>query len=130
MLWPWISTSATRPSSTACMKRVKLISGARGCCLLTMDHRISPIRSNRSQSPRLRETGFKDTSANRRGTYHVVFPWAMHGSLSSRAGPASALEDAAHDEPGLRADGRDGRACHAGNPDDAPGRLDQGDRAP
>src|SRR5262249_48626422 len=127
MLWPWIRTSATRPSSTACMKRVKLISGARGCCLLTMDHRISPIRSNRSQSPRLRERVLKDTAANRRVTSHVVFPGETHGPLPSRAGPASALEDAAHDEPGLRADGRDGRACHAGNPDDAPGRLDQRD---
>ena len=78
---PGSATSATRPSSTACMKRVKLISGARGCCLVTMDHRISPIRSSSSQSPRFRETGFNDTSTESRITYHVDFPWAMRGRL-------------------------------------------------
>src|SRR5689334_12922216 len=62
MLWPWIVTSATRPSSTAWRKRLKVISGSRGCCLVTMDQSSRPISRSRSQRPRLRETGlFKPT---------------------------------------------------------------------
>src|SRR5262245_8646862 len=123
MLWPWIRTSATRPSSTACMKRVKVISGARGCCLLTIDQRIRPIRRSSSQSPRLRETGFKDTSMDGGETYHVDFPWAMHAPLAGSAVPAGTLEDAADDQPGPRPDRRSGRSRHPWHPEDLAGQL-------
>src|SRR5262249_51392970 len=117
MLCPWIVTSATRPSSTACMKRVKLISGARGCCLVTIDHRSSPISKSSNQSPRLRETGFTDTSPRRRGAYHADFSWAMHASLA-------AFEHSFDDLPGAWADGRAGAPRHAGDPENLPARLE------
>src|SRR5262245_15299446 len=130
MLWPWIRTSATRPSSTAWMKRVKLISGARGCCLLTMDQRISPIRSSRSQRPRLRETGFTHTSGGHCGTYHVDFPWAMHAGSVACGAAAGALEHPADDAPRVGADRGCRRPRHSRDPENLAGGLDEGQRAP
>src|SRR6516164_7343577 len=118
MLCPWMVTSETCPSSTACMKRVKLISGARGCCLVTIDQSNRPIRSRSNHSPRLRETGFTDTSRRSRGAYHADFSWAMHG-------PAGAFEHPLDHPPGALAD-RGARAPHhPGNPEYLAGRFQQ-----
>src|SRR5262249_50844552 len=118
MLCPWMVTSETCPSSTACMKRVKLISGARGCCLVTIDQSNSPIRRSSNHNPRLRETGFTDTSRRSRGAYHADFSWAMHG-------PAGAFEHSLNHLPGALADGGAGAPHHPGNPEDLASRFQQ-----
>src|SRR5262249_39080631 len=118
MLCPWMVTSETCPSSTACMNRVKLISGARGCCLVTIDQSNSPIRRSSNHNPRLRETGFTDTSRRSRGAYHADFSWAMHG-------PAGAFEHAPHPLPGALADGGARAPHHPGNPEDLASRFQQ-----
>src|SRR5579883_564948 len=105
MLCPWMVTSATRPSSTAWTKRLKLTSGSRGCCLVTIDQSKTPMSSRRSQRPRLRETGFNAMSGTRRKPLRRV----THdpGSGNARSG---ALERPDDDAPRARAEQRGGAA--------------------
>src|SRR5579885_1385363 len=110
MLCPWMVTSATRPSSTAWTKRLKLTSGSRGCCLVTIDQSRTPMSSRRSQRPRLRETGFNAFSGRRRKPLRSV-TYDL-GSSNARSG---ALERPDDDAPRARTEER-GRAaddpCH------------------
>src|SRR5579885_1436957 len=100
MLCPWMVTSATRPSSTAWTKRLKLTSGSRGCCLVTIDQSRTPMSSRRSQRPRLRETGFNAFSGRRRKPLRRVTYDPRSGNARSSVptttrrvpGPRSAAE--------------------------------------
>src|SRR5690242_753672 len=117
MLWPWIVTSATRPSSTACRKRLKVISGSRGCCLVTMDQSSRPISRSRSQRPRLRETGlFKRTPPDDARRKSNTRSQERQSSVRDR-GFQDLVEGRLDDARRLRSDRRRAAAREPGDPE-------------
>src|SRR5438477_4868705 len=123
MDWPWIVTSATRPSSTAWRNWLKLISGSRGCCLVTIDQRSRPISRRRSQRPRLRETGlFKPTPPEDAPGKNNTRSRERQSSVRERR-----LDDCFDHTCRFRSDRRGAAARESGDPQDLAVRRQNGD---
>src|SRR5436309_5157546 len=127
MYWPWMTTRLTRPASTASMNLLKLTSGSRGCCLVTMDHRRSPISRRRSQSPKLREMGFNRASVQEKFALAIV----TYGLRSSNVQPplrsSDGLENTLDDAAGVGAERGACAARQAGRPQDLTASCQHGD---